>query len=67
MFYVDGLPQGTMDQAEIVATRLFKRYDGFRTITIVNEDGVVVHTMEATKEIESIDDTIDWIESLPIE
>jgi len=56
-----------MDQAEIVATRLFKRYDGFRTITIVNEDGVVVHTMEATKEIESIDDTIDWIESLPIE
>lgn len=60
-FYVDGLPQDTLEYADVVATRLFKRYDGYRTIQIKDATGVVVRELEATKHYEDVDQTIDWI------
>lgn len=60
-FYVDGIRFPTLTQAEIVAERLFNRYDGYRTITIVNDSGEEYGRIEATKSEDTDDLTIDWI------
>ena len=61
MFYVDGLKCDTLEQANVLATRLFKRYEGYRSIQIKDSKGLVVEELEATKNFEKVDDTIDWI------
>lgn len=62
MFYVDGLSCNTLVQARVLSNRLFKRYEGYRSIQIKDSKGLVVEELEATKDFEAVDaDTIDWI------
>lgn len=62
MFYVDGMNYPTFEQAEVVAKRLYKRYDGYRSIQIVDCDGNVYHELEASEDFEEVaDDNLDWV------
>ena len=65
MFYVDGIECDEMDHALVLAERLFNRYGGYRTITIVNSDGDVCNRIDAKRfyDDQSENDNIDWIDS----
>lgn len=63
-YFVDGLECDTIDHAIILAARLYKRYDGYRSINIICQDEYgkrkVVNTLEASKTPEEIDND-DWV------
>ena len=61
IYHVEGLKAHSLDQAEVLAKRFFKRYKGTRTIVIMQAT-TVVKTYEATKLDDDQDtDTEDWV------
>lgn len=61
---VDGIQCATKGFADILAARLYKRYDGYRSINIICQDEhgnrEVVDTLEASKTPEEVDNE-DWV------
>lgn len=65
-YQVDGMHFDTLDQADVVAERLFARYDKTRSITIYEVDHhgekQVHRVLEAENDPEDLDtDTVDFI------
>lgn len=63
-YFVDGIQCDNFVHANILSARLYKRYDGYRSISIIEEDNKgnreIVNTVEASKTPEEIDND-DWV------